>query len=98
MSCIMLAIKKEAKRVGKRIIIFEDLLDGFWSKMRCFFHGISYNNLFQKKDQKFRFRTQKEWEELFDKIDLKVLATQRTGNLIERIDPTKKILFVLESK
>ncbi|MFH1643235.1 MAG: class I SAM-dependent methyltransferase [Patescibacteria group bacterium] len=90
---------KEAKRVAKRIIVFEDLPEkGFFSRIRCFFHGISYNNLFQKKDQKFHFRTKKEWEELFSEIGFKVIATKKVGIPIEMIDPTKKILFILESK
>ena len=89
---------KEAKRVAKRIIVFEDLPDGFWSKLRCFFHGVSYNSLFQKKDQKFHFRTRKGWEELFERLDLKILTAKRVSNLIKIIDPVKNILFVLESR
>jgi len=42
-----IALLKEAKRVTKdKIIIFEDLNQGFLSKIFCRLHGISYDKLF----------------------------------------------------
>ncbi len=45
------AILKEIKRIGKRIIVYEDLPEGFFSKIVCFFHEISYKLLFQPEEQ-----------------------------------------------
>jgi len=41
------ALLKNAKRVGKKIIIFEDLPEGLFSKLICRFHGLSYSTLFK---------------------------------------------------
>lgn len=81
---------KEAKRVGKRIIIFEDLPEGFFSNIYCKAHRISYKIFFKSQDQG-EFRNEKEWEKIFEKLNLKILAKKRFQNFF-----TKKILFVLE--
>jgi len=87
---------KEAKRVSKRIIIFEDLPEGIFSKLRCTFHQTSYN-IFQKEKQKFNFKTKKEWQELFKKIGLKIIAEKRVIiSKLDFFDPVYRILFVLE--
>jgi ubiquinone/menaquinone biosynthesis C-methylase UbiE len=87
----------ESKRVGKRIIIFEDLPEGVFSKLRCSFHEKSYNLLFQRKNQKFTFKTEKEWKDLFRKLRLKVVSQKRISGLFKWLDPGEKTLFVLES-
>jgi len=81
------SILKEAKRVGKRIIIFEDLPEGILGKLYCFFHWITWN-LFFGKSPKFNFHTQKEWEEIFKKLGLKLIS--------EKDFLIKKKIFVLE--
>jgi len=82
-------ILKEAKRVGEKIIIFEDLPEGFLSKLICKFHGISYNKLFRNPNPIF-FKSEKDWEKIFDEIGLKIIFKKRIHNF-----PVKKDLFVL---
>ena len=82
-----ISILQEAKRVGKRIIIFEDLPEGILGKLYCFFHWISWN-LFFGKSPKFNFHTKKEWEEIFKKLDLKLIS--------EKDFLVKRKIFVLE--
>jgi len=82
-------ILKEAKRVGNKIIVFEDLPEGFLSKLICKFHGISYNKLFGNPNLIF-FKSEKDWEKIFDEIGLKIIFKERIHNF-----PVKKDLFVL---
>jgi ubiquinone/menaquinone biosynthesis C-methylase UbiE len=82
---------KEAKRVAKRIIIFEDLPEGFFSKLRCKIHQMTFPG---KKI--FNFKTQKEWRKIFDKLALKIIAENQVFTKISWLDPVKRILFVLE--
>lgn len=89
---------EEAKRVAKeKIIIFEDLSEGFLSKLRCSFHEFFYNMFFQKDRQKFNFKTKKGWEELFRNIGLKVVFSKKiSATIFDFLDPAYKILFVLD--
>lgn len=90
------SLLKEAKRVSKKIAIYEDLPEGFFSKMRCCFHQLTYNLFFQKERQKFNFKTKKEWEEIFKEIGLKVISSKRVFAPFNLIDPVYRILFILE--
>lgn len=93
-------VLREAKRVSKgRIIIYEDLPEGFFSKLRCLFHEAGYNTFFQKDKQKFNFKNKKEWEELFEKIGSKLIFEKKVSSIkLDFFDPVYKILFVLEKK
>jgi len=90
------AILKQIKRMGKRIIVYEDLPEGFFAKMACFFHEISYKLLFQRVDYRFSFKTEKEWRELFNKIGLRIVAFKKPKTKFNFLDPVKRVLFVLE--
>lgn len=80
----------EAKRVAKdKIIIFEDLSEGFFSKIYCKFHGLTFKKFFQK-DSFISFKTSKEWEEIFQRIGLKIIFKKRISNF-----PVEKELFIL---
>jgi len=81
------SILKEAKRVGKRIIIFEDLPEGILGKIYCFLHWVSWN-LFFGKSPKFNFYTTKEWKEIFEHLGLKLIE--------EKDFLLKRKIFVLE--
>jgi SAM-dependent methyltransferase len=82
-----ISLLKEAKRVGKRIIIFEDLPEGIFGKIYCFLHWITWN-LFFGKSPKFNFHTTKEWEEIFRNLGLKLISKK---NFL-----MKRKIFVLE--
>jgi SAM-dependent methyltransferase len=82
-----ISILKEAKRVGKKIIIFEDLPEGFFGKIYCFLHWITWN-LFFGKSPKFNFHTSREWEEIFKNVGLKLIS--------EKNFLIKRKIFVLE--
>lgn len=84
---------EEAKRVGKKIIIFEDLPEGILSKLRCKIHEIIF---FGGKREKFNFKTSNEWRKIFEKLGLKIIAQKPVFSKFNLFDPVKKILFVLE--
>ena len=85
-------ILKEAKRVSKRIIIFEDLPEGFFSKLRCKIHQI----IFPGSKKAFNFKKKEEWEKIFEKLGLKIIAQDRVFTKFSWLDPAKRIRFVLE--
>lgn len=89
---------KDGKRVGKKIIIFEDLPEGILAKIRCYLHQITYNIFFEKKFQRFNFKTRKEWKEFFKKLGLKLIAQKRIYTSFDFFDPAKRIIFVLEKE
>jgi SAM-dependent methyltransferase len=82
-----ISILKEAKRVGKKIIIFEDLPEGIFGKVYCFLHWVTWN-LFFGKSPKFNFHTSREWEEIFKNLGLKLIS--------EKDFLIKRKIFVLE--
>jgi SAM-dependent methyltransferase len=82
-----ISILKEARRVGKRLIIFEDLPEGIFGKIYCFLHWISWN-LFFGKSPKFNFHKTKEWKEIFKNLGLKLIS--------EKDFLIKRKIFVLE--
>jgi len=93
-----ITLLKEAKRVTKeKIVIFEDLPEGFLSKLICKIHGNSFS-LFQKgvgggwRPSKTSFKTEKNWEKIFRDLGLNVIFKERRHNF-----PVKKELFILES-
>jgi len=90
------AVLKEVQRVAKRIIIYEDLPQGLFSRLRCWFHELSYRAFFQKTNYRFSFKTEKEWKELFNELGLKVIAQKRVVSTFKIFDPSYKIIFVLE--
>ncbi len=84
-----IALLKEAKRVSKdKIIIFEDLPVGFFSKLNCQIHGFSFDNFFGNPSET-SFKTEREWEKIFEGIGLKVIFKKRVKNF-----PVKKELFI----
>lgn len=87
------ALLKEAKRVAKgRILIYEDLSEGLTSKLVCKLHGVSFDKFVGNKN-KTRFRTEKEWREIFEKLQLRLVFHKRVNSALS---PIKKKLFVLE--
>lgn len=81
---------KEAKRVSKdKIIIFEDLSEGFFPKLICKFHGSSFD-IFFGNPSKTSFKSEKEWERIFKESGLNVIFKKRINNF-----PLKKELFIL---
>ena len=81
---------KEAKRVTRdKIIIFEDLSEGFLSKLICKIHGSSFDRFFGNPT-KTSFKSEKEWEEIFKELGLNIIFKQRRHNF-----PIKKELFIL---
>lgn len=91
-----IAILKEAKRVGKKIIIFEDLPENFIGKLRCFLHLLFWN-LFSFWKMKFNFFSENEWEEIFQKLNLKLLMKKDFRPPFFFLDPVKKKVFVLKT-
>lgn len=88
---------QEAKRVSRnKIIIYEDLPEGFLAKLRCWLHQITYNIFFQNSNQKFNFKTKKEWWQIFDELGLIVVKSKKASAKVDCFDPVKRNIFVLE--
>ncbi len=86
----LIPLLKEVKRVAKdKVIIFEDLPEGFLSKIICKLHGKSYSKFFQNPD-KTSFKPEGEWEKIFKEIGFDIIFKKRQSNF-----PVKKELFVL---
>jgi ubiquinone/menaquinone biosynthesis C-methylase UbiE len=84
---------KEAKRVSKgNIIIYENIPEGLLSKLFCYFHGVSFAYFFQKNSNRGQFFENKEWEEIFEKIGLKVVYSKKISGL----KLMKEHLYILE--
>ena len=84
---------KEVKRVAKdKIFIYEDLSEGFISKLFCELHGLSFDSFFHNKNKTI-FKTGKEWEEVFKELGLKLVFQKRVSS---SLNPVEKKLFVLE--
>lgn len=89
------SLLKEAKRVAKRIIIFEDLPEGTFDKIRCFLHWFFWNIFVARKFNKFNFFKEQEWEKLFAKLELKLIAKKEFLPKYKFLDPVKRKIFVL---
>jgi len=86
-----LSLLKEAKRVSdKKIIIYEDLPEGFLSKLICWLHNLTFNRFFQHQNTLPFFKSEKEWEKIFQEIGLNIFFKKRINNF-----PIKKELFIL---
>ena len=90
------ALLKEAARVANdKIIIFEDLPEGFLTDMVCRIHGVSFNYFFQKGGQKGKFLNEENWKKMFNELNLRLFSEKRASHVL---NPVKKKLFVLEKK
>jgi ubiquinone/menaquinone biosynthesis C-methylase UbiE len=89
-----LSLLGEARRVGKKIIIFEDLIEGKISYFRCKLHLFLWRFFYGQKMEKFNFFSEREWEKIFEELRLKVIFKNELN--FAKIDPVKKKFFVLE--
>ena len=83
------ALLKEAKRVSKKIIIYEDLPENLLSKIYCQLHGLTFNKFFQENNSAI-FKTGEEWEETFQKAGLTIIFKKKINNF-----SVKKALYIL---
>jgi len=87
---------KEAKRIAKdKIIIYEDLAEGLFARIRCFFHKMIYNIFAGTCGKKCHFKTQAEWEKLFGDLGLELVAKKKISSAKGWPSPMKKIFYVL---
>jgi ubiquinone/menaquinone biosynthesis C-methylase UbiE len=79
-----------AKKVAKdKIIIYEDIPEGFISKAICKLHS-AITLIIHRGTNKPQFKTKKQWEELFAKLQLTVIFEKRVTKLFG-----KRHLFIL---
>ena len=86
----------QAEKTAPKIIIYEDIPEGFFSKLLCKIHGFSFDILFQKKKQRTNFKTISQWQKIFKDLGLKLVYKKVFKG--PPIYPVKKALFVLERK
>lgn len=87
-------ILEQVKRIAKKnIIIYEDLYEGFWGKIYCNIHGKAFNSCVQKNNITAKFFSEKEWEDNFSDLGLKVVFKKEKPY---PLNPVRRMLFVLE--
>ena len=89
-----LSLLKEAKRVGKILILFEDVPENFLQKVFCWIHFLSWN-LFFGKTEKFFFLNTKEWREIFKNLSLELAVEKEIKFKYHFLHPVKKKMFIL---
>ena len=90
------SLLSQAEKLAPKIIIYEDIPEGFFSKILCKIHGSSFGVLFQEKKQKTNFKTISQWQEIFKDLRLRLIYKKIfRGPLVY---PVKKALFVLKRK
>jgi len=90
------ALLVEARRVAKdKIIIYEDLEEEGLTKIACWLHKATYKISAPFQENPIRFYEEKEWEELFNQLGLKVLFKRRKTGRFNWLYPAKNILFIL---
>lgn len=90
-----LSLLKEARRVTRdKILIYEDLAEGFFSGLFCKLHGISFNKIFDNRN-KTCFKSDKAWQSLFKELGLRLVFQKKVSSIF---NPVKKKLFVLEKQ
>lgn len=84
---------KEAKRVVKdKIIIYEDLAEGFWGRLFCKIHGLTFSFLFNKGKASSNFKNDKEWKKIFGDLKLKIVSEKIVSS---KIYPVSQKLYIL---
>lgn len=88
------SLLREAKRVArKKIIIYEDLVEGWLSELICKIHGLTFSFLFQDKKGNNNFKKEEEWKKVFDDLKLKIIFEKRISPVLIPVD---KKFFILE--
>ena len=96
-----ISILKEAKRVSRgKIIIYEDLPEGVFSKIFCEIHGLTFGLFLQPKFKKLNFKKSSEWKKIFAQLGLKIVFEKKFFSFLETclFYPVQKIFFVLEKQ
>lgn len=87
---------EEAKRVSKnKIIIYEDLKEKGLAGLGCWLHKTTYKISVPLQKNPMGFHNEKEWEELFNQIGLKIIFKKNLETKLAWLYPVKNILFVL---
>jgi SAM-dependent methyltransferase len=86
---------REAKRVSKFLILFEDVPDNFFQKIFCWIHFITWN-LFFGKTEKFFFLKTQEWKDVFKSLNLELILEKEIKFKYHFLHPVEKKMFVLK--
>ena len=91
----LLAESKRVLKPGGKIIIFEDLYEGFVGKMLCQVHGKSYGALFEHHGGTviINFKNRRQWKTVFEALGLKPVFEKRVS---KKINPVHKRLYILQ--
>jgi hypothetical protein len=77
-----------------KILIYEDMPEGIFSKIFCWIHALSFDNIFGQENRT-SFKTEKEWKDVFEDLNLKLIFDKR---IFSFFNPVKKKLFVLKKE
>jgi ubiquinone/menaquinone biosynthesis C-methylase UbiE len=89
-----ISLLKEAKRVGKFLILFEDTPENLFQKFFCWIHFLTWNWFFGKT-QKFFFLSSKEWKKIFEDLNLKLIVEKEISFNYNFLYPVKRKMFIL---
>lgn len=89
-----LDLLKESKRISKnKIIIYEDLPEGYLSNLFCQIHGFLFNIIGMFNREKTYFKQEERWMEIFNSLGLQVVRKEKLK--VNSFYPIRYIQFVL---
>jgi len=87
---------KNIKKVSSdRIIIIEDIQENIFDRMFAFLHKMSSYFIYQSKISSMKFRSDKDWKEVFGLLDL-TLVNEETTLITNPLYPIGRKLYVLQ--
>lgn len=91
------AVLAEAKRVTKdKIIIYEDIITrNPFDKIDSFLHGFAFNKAWNLQNEA-TFKSEKEWKEIFKKLNLKIVKVYPLPIRARLFYPVYRMQFVLQ--
>ncbi|MEO1991865.1 MAG: class I SAM-dependent methyltransferase [Pirellulales bacterium] len=89
---------REMKRVGKKIVVFEDNVDHWWSHASTLGLHVVTSRLHDMPYERAGFHTTEEWIELFRKMGFRVTTTEFHKGTQPPWPLLRHTLFVLESE
>lgn len=89
---------REMMRVGKRVVVFEDDVDRWWSHASTLGLHVITSRLHGMPYERAGFRTTEGWRALFDRLGARVLATEFHPGTQPPWPLLRHTLFVLEAQ
>ncbi|HLN97124.1 MAG TPA: class I SAM-dependent methyltransferase [Pyrinomonadaceae bacterium] len=90
---VVLGELKRVLRPGGRVIVYEDIPDGWWDRFLCWTHNLKW----RKRTGPCTFRREAEWRSLFNSAGFEVVIGRRLSRWRNLSHPVRRQLYVLLS-